>query len=152
MTIQPSCDQKCIGFALVLAAPMLAAGLHWRLESDSSCFRFKRKMKNQKFSMAPWEPKIFRVKKGVIRAFLMLIKRGKLFFTSNLKFAERKTKPRAAGANYAQNDLFFRRRRALCGVVHALGAPKPSYYIKKSHGLDSYNVDTGGSQALIEDK
>jgi hypothetical protein len=82
----------------------------------------------------------------------MLIKRGKLFFTSNLKFAERKTKPRAAGANYAQNDLFFRRRRALCGVVHALGAPKPSYYIKKSHGLDSYNVDTGGSQALIEDK
>ena len=109
MTIQPSCDQKCIGFALVLAAPMLAAGLHWRLESDSSCFRFKRKMKNQKFSMAPWEPKIFRVKKSVIRAFLMLIKRGKLFFTSNLKFAERKTKLRAAGANYAQNDLFFQK-------------------------------------------
>jgi hypothetical protein len=85
---------------------MLAAGLHWRLESDGSCFRFKKKMKIKKKRMAPWEPKIFRVKKGVIFAFLMLIKRGKLFFTSNLNFVERKTKLRAAGANYAQNDFF----------------------------------------------
>jgi hypothetical protein len=27
---------------------MLAAGLHWRLESDGSCFRFKKKMKIKK--------------------------------------------------------------------------------------------------------
>jgi hypothetical protein len=51
-----------------------------------------------------------------------------------------------------KTTFFFRRRRALCGVVHALGASKPSHYIKKSHGLDSYNLDTGGSQALIADK
>jgi hypothetical protein len=113
---------------------MLAAGLHWRLESDGSCFRFKKKMKIKKKRMAPWEPKIFRVKKGVIFAFLMLIKRGKLFFTSNLNFVERKTKLRAAGANYAQNEFFFRRRRALCGVGQALGASKPSYYINKAMG------------------
>jgi hypothetical protein len=47
--------------------------------------------------MAPWEPKIFRVKKGVIFAFLMLIKRGKLFFTSNLNFVERKNQAPRSG-------------------------------------------------------
>jgi hypothetical protein len=64
MTIQPSCDQKCIGFALFLAAPTLAAGLHWRLESDGSCFRFGKNENPKKVDWLLGSREFIRVKKG----------------------------------------------------------------------------------------
>jgi len=78
------------------------------LESGGSCYRSKKKNENPKNRLRCGSLQLFRVKKDEISAFLN-IKRGKLFFTSNDSFPERKNQARAAGANYAQNDTFLER-------------------------------------------
>jgi hypothetical protein len=65
----------------------------------------RTKNENPKNRLRCGSLQLFRVKKDEISAFLN-IKRGKLFFTSNDSFPERKNQARAAGANYAQNDTF----------------------------------------------
>jgi hypothetical protein len=79
MTIQTSCDQKCIGFALVLAAPTMAAGLHWRLESDGSCFRFKKNENPQKVDWLLGSREINQSKKG-LNSGILNVKKGETIF------------------------------------------------------------------------
>jgi hypothetical protein len=81
--------------------PSRPAGDHApMLESDGSCYRSNKKNENQKNRLRFGSLQLFRVKKDEISAFLNM-KRGKLFFTSNDSFPERKNQARAAGANYA---------------------------------------------------